>query len=157
MNPLQQSTEQMSPLARWWIRPCGGRDVLRVALPLIISTASWTLMNFIDRMFLLWHSPSEMAAAMPAGMLLFTLLCFPLGVASYVNTFVAQYHGTGQNERIGSAIWQAMRIGWISTPPLFSRRFHWRHGYSVWWDTARRLRHLRSSTIKCLRSAPEVS
>lgn len=116
MNPPQQSPEQISRIARWWIRPCGGRDVLRVALPLIVSTASWALMNFIDRMFLLWHSPTEMAAAMPAGMLLFTLLCFPLGVASYVNTFVAQYHGAGQNERIGSAIWQAMRIGWIATP-----------------------------------------
>ena len=84
MGLSPQSTEDISFISRWWIRPCGGRDVLRVALPLIVSTASWALMNFIDRMFLLWHSPAAMAAAMPAGMLLFTLLCFPLGVASYV-------------------------------------------------------------------------
>ena len=38
-------------------------------------------MHFVDRMFLLWHSTEAMAAAMPAGMLHFTLLCFPLGVA----------------------------------------------------------------------------
>ena len=85
--------------------------MLALALPLVISTASWTLMNFVDRMFLLWHSPGAMAAAMPAGMLHFTMICFPLGVASYVNTFVAQYHGAGRPERIGTALWQGTRIG----------------------------------------------
>ena len=100
----------------WWTRPCGGRDVLRIALPLVISTVSWTIMNFIDRMFLLWYSLPSFAAAMPAGILHFTMLCFPIGVASYVNTFVAQYHGSGQNERIGTAVWQAVRIGLISAP-----------------------------------------
>jgi len=96
--------------------PCGPRDVLMLAMPLIASTASLTVMNFVDRMFLLWHSPEEFAAAMPAGILHFTLLCFPLGLASYVNTFVAQYHGSRQPERIGVAVWQGMRIGLYCTP-----------------------------------------
>ena len=46
-------------------------------------------------MFLCWYSTEAMAATLPAGMLHFTILCFPLGVASYVNTFVAQYEGAG--------------------------------------------------------------
>jgi len=104
--------------AGWWNRPCGGRDVFRLALPLVISTASWSLTLFVDRMFLLWHSTSQMAAAMPAGMLHFTLLCFPLGVASYVNTFVAQYEGSGGRRRIGLAVWQGVRLG-IAATPLF--------------------------------------
>ncbi len=116
MEHREETNGRRTTVADWWNRSCGARDVLRIALPLMISTASWALMNFVDRMFLLWHSPTAMAAAMPAGMLLFTLLCFPLGVASYVNTFVAQYHGAGQHGRIGSAIWQAVRIGWVSTP-----------------------------------------
>jgi len=58
----------------WWSRPCGARDVLVLAMPLVISTASWTVMNFVDRMFLLWHSTRAMAAAMPAGMLYFSML-----------------------------------------------------------------------------------
>ena len=102
----------------WWTRTCGGRDVLALALPLIISTASWSLMNFCDRMFLLWHSTREMAAAMPAGMLYFTIICFPLGVVLYVNTFVAQYQGAGQPERIGVSVWHGVRIG-VFVCPLF--------------------------------------
>ncbi len=73
-------------------------------------------MNFVDRMFLLWHSTDEMAAAMPAGMVHFAVVCFPLGVALYVNTFVAQYHGAGRPERIGPAVWQGARFGLFCFP-----------------------------------------
>lgn len=102
--------------ATWWTRPCGGRDVLVLSLPLIISTASWTVMNFTDRMFLLWYSTPAMAAAMPAGILHFAILCFPLGVVTYVNTFVAQYEGAGRRQRIGLAVWQGVCVGAIATP-----------------------------------------
>jgi multidrug resistance protein, MATE family len=109
-----QSLEETS----WWSRPCGGRDVLRLSLPLIVSTATWTVMNFIDRMFLLKHSMEEMAAVLPAGMLHFTLVCIPLGIALYANTFVAQYHGANRPERIGPAVWQGVWIG-VACIPLF--------------------------------------
>ena len=51
-------------LRNWWTRECGGRDVLNIALPLVISTGSLSLMLFVDRMLLLWHSSAEMVAAM---------------------------------------------------------------------------------------------
>ncbi|MBN1851741.1 MAG: MATE family efflux transporter [Pirellulales bacterium] len=105
-------------IRRWWLRPCGGRAVLGLALPLLVSTASWSVMNFMDRMFLSWHSEEEFAAALPAGILQFTLFCFPLGIASYVNTFVAQYHGARQFDRIGAAVGQAVRFGLGATPLL---------------------------------------
>jgi len=105
-----------SAAAGWWAQPCGGRDVLWLAIPLIVSTASWTVMNFVDRMFLFWHSTDAMAAAMPAGMLHFSLVCFPLGIASYVNTFVAQYYGAGHPRRIGPAVWQGARLGLYCIP-----------------------------------------
>jgi MATE family multidrug resistance protein len=100
----------------WWTRPCGGREVLALALPLIISSGSMSVMHFVDRMFLLWHSKQAMAAALPAGLLLFTLVCFPLGVAMYCNAFVAQYKGAGRPERIGLVVWQGARIGLLATP-----------------------------------------
>jgi MATE family multidrug resistance protein len=75
-------------------------------------------MNFIDRMFLLKHSLDEMAAVLPAGMLHFTLICFPLGIALFVNTFVAQYHGANRPERIGPAVWQGIWIG-VGCIPFF--------------------------------------
>lgn len=100
----------------WWGRPCGGREVVWLALPLVVSTASWAVMNFVDRMFLLWYSTEAMAAALPAGALYFMVLCLPLGIATYVNTFVAQYKGAGKPERIGLAVWQGVWIGAICTP-----------------------------------------
>lgn len=100
----------------WWSRPCGGREVLTLALPLVASMGSWTLMNFTDRLFLYKYSEPAMAAAFPAGMLNFTILCFPLGIASYANTFVAQYHGAGRPQRIGLAVFQGVILGLLSVP-----------------------------------------
>ena len=115
----------------WWNRACGPRDVLRLALPLMISTASWTIMNFIDRMFLAWYDRQAMAATLPAGMMQWLLMCFPLGVCMYANTFVAQYHGAGRNDRIGLAIGQALKIVLFVSPlmllaaPLAPWFFRW--------------------------------
>jgi len=75
---------------------------------------SFTVMTFIDRMFLTWYSIDAVAAAMPAAMLQFTLISFPLGVATYVNTFVAQYEGAGRPEEVGPVVWQGIWIGLVA-------------------------------------------
>ena len=100
----------------WWTRPCGGREVLHIALPMMISTGFWSVQWFIDRMFLMWYSPDAMTATLPAGMLHWTMICMASGIASYVNTFVAQYYGAGHRERIGLAVAQGVRFGWLLTP-----------------------------------------
>ncbi len=100
----------------WWSRPAGGREVLALSLPLIISTSFWAISWFFDRLFLTWYDKQAMAASMPAGMLHWTIVCLPSGVASYVNTFVAQYHGAGQQRRIGLVVGQGMWLGLISLP-----------------------------------------
>ena len=94
---------------RW---DCGGgyREVLVVAIPLILSTATWSVQHFVDRMFLTWYSPETIAAAMPAGMLNFSLISIFMGTAGYVTTFVAQYHGAKRYHRIGPALWQGVYI-----------------------------------------------
>jgi MATE family multidrug resistance protein len=102
----------------WWTRPSGGREVLILALPMVISTSFTSVMHFIDRMFLTWHSSTAMAASMQAGLAQWTLICFAFGVASYVNSFVAQYHGAGHDERIGASVWQGIWFG-ILLSPLF--------------------------------------
>lgn len=123
---------------RFWHTECGMADVLKLAFPMVLSTLSWTVMQFLDRMFLFWHLPQEMAAAMPAGMVSFSVLCFPLGLVSYVSTFVAQYIGAQQPDRIGRSVWQAVWLGLICTPlfllliPMSSHLFHWaRHGEAI--------------------------
>ena len=100
----------------WWGRPSGGREVLRVALPLVVSSLSWTIMTFVDRMMLNWVSGAAMAAAFSGGMVWFLLLCLPLGICSYANTFVAQYDGARQSERVGAVVWQAVWIALALSP-----------------------------------------
>lgn len=77
---------------------------------MILSTGAWSIQHFVDRMFLSWYSPEAIAAAMPAGMLNFTIMSIFIGTVSYVSTFVAQYHGAGRHRQIGPVLWQGMYI-----------------------------------------------
>ena len=84
-----------------------------MAIPLMLSTATWSVQHFVDRMFLTWYSPEAIAAAMPAGMLNFSLVSIIMGTAGYVTTFVAQYHGADRLDRIGPALWQGVYISFF--------------------------------------------
>ena len=84
-----------------WNHEAGYRELLVVALPLIVSTGSWSVQQFVDRMFLAWYSPEAMAASMPAGITNFTVMSLFIGTASYTGTFVAQYNGAGQKDGWG--------------------------------------------------------
>jgi MATE family multidrug resistance protein len=115
----------------WWSRPAGGRDVLRLALPLVISSLSWTVMTFTDRMFLTWYAQDALAAALPAAVVMWTVICLPWGVCCYANTFVSQYHGAGRPQRIGPAVWQGVWAALAGVPlvmatvPLAPWMFGW--------------------------------
>ncbi len=118
---IQESAENLqrgsnSPFIRWWHSTCGPREVLVIALPLIVSTMSFSVMHFCDRMFLAWYSTAALGASVSAGALMWTLFSLPMGIASYATTFVAQYHGAGRPERIGRIVWQALRIGLYCIP-----------------------------------------
>ena len=93
-----------------WRAEGGYRQVLGMAIPLILSTGSWSLQGFINRMFLAWHSPESLAAAMPAGMVNYAVLSLFIATAGYVSTFVAQYHGAGQDRKVGGILWQSVPI-----------------------------------------------
>lgn len=134
-------------ISDWWNRKCGGRDVLRIAIPLVISTMSYTVMQFCDRLFLAWHNTTDLAAVVPAGVLSWTIVSLPLGVAMYATTFVAQYDGAKQSHRIGAVVWQAVWVALICSPifiligslgePLFravkhSEEMVWRESAYFW-------------------------
>lgn len=97
-----------------WSAECGYREVLIISIPLILSTGAWSILLFFDRMFLAWYSPAAIAAAMPAGMTSFSMLCFFIGTAAYVNTFVAQYYGAAEEKKIGAIIWQGIYFSALS-------------------------------------------
>lgn len=98
--------------------PGGYRETLRVAWPLIVSMGSFTLMQFADRLFLAWYDTVAIQAALPAGILSFTLISLFMAVAGYAGTFVAQYHGAGDRDGCSRATAQGLWIALLSWPPM---------------------------------------
>jgi multidrug resistance protein, MATE family len=92
----------------FWSGPGGGRAVLVVAYPLILSQMSFTLQTFVDRLFLTWYSAEAVAGAVTGLFATWGLIGLFIGTGEYLTTFVAQYSGAGRRERIGPAIWQGI-------------------------------------------------
>ncbi len=95
-------------LHKRWILPNGYRHVFTISLPLVASMGTITLMQFTDRVFLANYSVEAITAALPAGIVSFTLISFFMGVAGYTNSFVAQYTGAQALDRVGAALWQGI-------------------------------------------------
>lgn len=120
-------------LKRWNITG-GYREVLKIGLPLVISMASTTVMQFTDRIFLGNYSVEAIAASLPAGITSFLFISFFMGVASYTNVFIAQYIGSGAHHRVGAALWQGIWFSvfagavlaslYFAAEPLFSLGGH---------------------------------
>ena len=51
-------------LLRWtrrrWHQPGGYRELLKVAVPLVLGSASISIQAFVDRLFLTWYSPTAL-------------------------------------------------------------------------------------------------
>jgi MATE family multidrug resistance protein len=96
---------------RWserWHQEGGGRELLQLAIPLILSSSFMTLQITIDRALLSQASSDAVAAAMPAAVLYWTFLALFQFTANYATTFVAQYVGAERPHRVGPAVWQAL-------------------------------------------------
>jgi len=90
------------------------RELLAIALPLVLSSGSLSLMHVIDRIYMTWYSTEALAASMPAGVLHWTVMSLFIGTATYVNTFVAQYEGSGRKDRVVAAVWQGVYLSVVS-------------------------------------------
>ena len=113
---ISEKLIQEDEASSWWRRPAGGREVLKVALPLVVSMLSVTVMTFVDRMFLNRSSSTAMSAAFSGSIVWWAVLCLPFGLCGYVNTFVSQYHGDRQPDRIGPSVWQGVWIALLFIP-----------------------------------------
>ncbi|MGE3818511.1 MAG: MATE family efflux transporter, partial [Isosphaeraceae bacterium] len=94
--------------------PGGSRELLKLALPLVLSQSFMTVQVFVDTVLLSWHDPREMAAAFPAVMWFWLPFGMLQVTAGYVSTFVAQYTGAGRLNRVGPAVWQGLYFGVIA-------------------------------------------
>lgn len=93
-----------------WAAEYGYKEMLTIAFPLILSTGSWSIQQFVDRMFLSWHSEEALAAAMPAGILNFSFICLFIGTVSYAGTFVSQYVGAKEDRKVGTVLWHSFYV-----------------------------------------------
>ena len=94
----------------------GYRHVFRIVLPMVLSNAAFTIMQFTDRMLLSRYSSDAIQAAMPAGVLSFTLMCFFATIAGYSGTFVAQYNGAGDSRACVRSCMAGLFLAFASLP-----------------------------------------
>jgi MATE family multidrug resistance protein len=88
--------------------PGGSRELIKLALPLILSQSFMTIQIAVDRVLLSRHNPDEVAASFPAVMLFWLPFGLLQGICAYVSTFVAQYTGANRPNRVGPAVWQGL-------------------------------------------------
>ncbi len=85
-----------------------GKELLRLALPFIVSSSCTTVQIFIDRIFVSGVNADAVAAAMPTVGYFWTPLALLQFTVLYATVFVAQYLGAGRPERVGPVVWQAI-------------------------------------------------
>lgn len=94
--------------------PGGSRELLALALPLIISQSFMTVQVFVDTLLLSWHDPLEMTASFPAVMWYWLFFGVLQVTAGYTSTFVAQYTGANRPHRVGPAVWQGVHFAGVA-------------------------------------------
>ena len=95
------------------------KDVLVVALPMLLSMSFDTLMTFIDRLFLSKLGPAEMNAALGAGAVQLALTMFFTGAISYTTAMVAQRLGAKRHGECAKVFMQAFYVSLICVPLLY--------------------------------------
>jgi len=96
--------------------PGGIREMLAIALPMVISYAADTVMTFTDRMFLSRLGPEVMNAAMGGGLTSFMMMTFFLGLIGYSTALVAQYLGANRKNTCPTVTTQALLVVLIAYP-----------------------------------------
>lgn len=101
-------------------KPGDARDVLIVALPMLLSMSFDTLMTFTDRLFLSRVSPELMNAALGGGAMQMILLTFFTGLIGYSTAMVAQNLGAKRNGNCAKILTQTLYLSFASAPLLLA-------------------------------------
>ena len=88
-------------------QPGGFKEIWIIAYPLILVNASNVIMQFFDRKFLSMNSTLDVAAALPGGMLCFTLFSFFSITTGFSAAIVSQYYGRDDIESCARVPWAA--------------------------------------------------
>jgi len=87
------------------------REVMAMSGPIILSTLSYSLMGFVDRVMVGWVSEDALAAVMSADIASYSLSTLFMGIVGIVGTFAAQCYGRNEHTDCSRYCWQGL---WLS-------------------------------------------
>jgi MATE family multidrug resistance protein len=96
------------------------RRLLGIALPMVVSQASDTIMLFTDRLFLSRLGEAYIAAAMSGGLTSFMVSSFFVGTVGYTNAVVAQLFGAERKADCAQATVQGLLLALICYPLILA-------------------------------------
>ncbi len=85
--------------------------MLKLATPMVITTISFTIMQFVDRFMVSRLGTDALAAILPAGVVSFVPGAFAIGAMTSLNTFVSQSLGRGDKSICSNYFWQTIYMG----------------------------------------------
>jgi MATE family multidrug resistance protein len=85
--------------------------MLKLSAPMVVSTISFTIMQFVDRFMVSRLGTDALAAVSPVGFVSLLPGAFALGTTASLNTFVSQSLGRGQKTQCASYFWQMTYMG----------------------------------------------
>jgi len=94
--------------------------LLGIALPMVVSQASDTIMMFTDRLFLSRLGEAYLTAAMSGGLTAFMVSSFFVGTVGYTNAVVAQLFGAGRRQDCAQATVQGLLLALICYPLILA-------------------------------------
>jgi len=89
------------------------RYMLRLAAPMVVTTTSFTIMQFVDRYMVSRLGTNALAAILPAGAVSFLPGGFAIGAMTSLNTFVSQSLGRGERRECANYFWQTIYMGLV--------------------------------------------
>ena len=96
------------------INPGSVKELWLLSYPLIVTMAAQVIMQFVDRMFLAWHSHEALAACVPAGILAMTFGSLFMGLSGYTSVFISQYQARKKYASVSISLWQGILLAGIS-------------------------------------------
>ncbi len=85
--------------------------MLKLAAPMVVTTISFTLMQFVDRFMVSRLGTNALAAILPAGYVSFLPSGLAIGAFASLNTFVSQSLGRGDRRSCSNYYWQSVYMG----------------------------------------------
>jgi MATE family multidrug resistance protein len=96
----------------------GIKEMLAIALPMVVSNSCETVMVFTDRLFMSKLGMEQMNATMSGGISAFFTITFFIGLLGYATAMIGQYLGKGEPENCSKVLTQIVILSFLVYPVL---------------------------------------